>query len=160
LRAEKKAAREARIDVQLAQAEAEKALAAHSAELEECEKSASARELAAIRAEGRLAEWKKRIDEFQANENARRASENARQNARRYEKYPSGLVRDWGPSGKPDDELPGDAHFRDIASPGFVASAPEPSHVEPIDGSGHTLTRSVPVEPRPRRSMRRVSPDA
>jgi hypothetical protein len=107
------------------------------------------RQTAAMAAEAKLAEAKERIAEFNR---AQRSGEEAR----RFEQLPGGGVRDWGPNGIYRDDAPRartDPVY-DVPRSAAIADETEIEHVAP---SASTLTRSVP---KPRKSMRRVSPNA
>jgi hypothetical protein len=80
------------------------------------------------------------------------------QSARRFEPLPGGGARDWGEGGRWRDDAPRlepDPHY-DPPRPSAAAAETE---TVPVGAAGSTLTRSIPV-PKPRRSLRKVQPDA
>jgi hypothetical protein len=138
----------ARIELVSEQAKHAEATAKERADLAALGEAARKREVAAVTAENKLAETKERIADFH------RAQQRG-EDARRFETLPGGGARDWGPNGMYREDAP-----RPLDDPVYdqprSASADE-TELEHVAPSASTLTRSVP---KPRKSMRRVSPNA
>jgi hypothetical protein len=139
----------ARIELVSEQAKHAEAVAKDRAELAALGEAARAREVAAVTAERKLEAAREEIREFNRSESRGR-------DARRYEPLPSGTgARDWGEGGRWRDDAPrplDDPHY-DAARP---STASDEMVTEKVPGPGN-LHRSVP---RPRKTLRRVQPDA
>jgi len=133
--------------LELARQSHERAIAKDRAEIQE-ERAALARRLVAVEAAERGLEADK----------ARLAAFRQGEDRRRLEMLPGGTgARDWGPNGMYRDDAPpdrsSDPHFGRQA----ITPPAETTELERVPGAGHTLSRSIP---KPRRTMRRVQPDA
>jgi hypothetical protein len=138
----------ARIELVSEQAKHAEAVAKDRAEVVALGEAARKREVAAVTAEEKLAEWKEKIVAFQYSQRGERDS-------RRYEPLPGGGARDWGEGGRWRDDAPRplDDPVYDQPRSAAIADETELEHVAP---TASTLTRSVP---RPRKSMKRVQPN-